>query len=110
MCAIAAAELFRRLNRDGHPVKLAMARRTEFGRLDAHVFVVYKDKYILDITATQFGYEPVEVRWFRNFMHPWFWKAADIYPDDVELEMAQVRIGWSPLQLANTYTSSWRTT
>lgn len=106
MCAVAAAELWRRLNKAGHDVQLAQAFRSK-SKL-AHVFVVYRGRYLIDITATQFGYEKVEIRWLYNFLHPWFWKPASLYPNDEELHLDQIRYDWPSDQLANGH--SWLTT
>lgn len=57
MCAIAAMRLFDDLAENGIQAKLAINNRTGAG----HCFVLVDDD-VIDITATQFGMEPVFVR------------------------------------------------
>jgi hypothetical protein len=97
MCAIASAELYRRLATRGHKVRIGVAK----GIRSHHVMVIYGGKYILDITATQFGHDEVEVRWFRNLIHPWYWKPKEFFDNDDELHVFQMSNKWSEHQWAN---------
>lgn len=102
LCAVASAELFRRLKKydPSMNVVLALAEDLSFG----HVYVIYDDRIIIDVTATQFAdeYLRVEIRKVSMF-NPWYWKHIKTFDSDEDLHYYQVGHGWSTYQQANTH-------
>lgn len=69
LCAIASRDLWRRLHSRGFVAKIAHHPH--------HCFVIIPDLDILvDVTATQFGKKPVEIRKQERVWH-WFWNVSD---------------------------------
>ena len=63
MCGIANFELFRRLKLQGFKVFLVVNQE--------HCFVEWKSLYVLDVTATQFGYFPAVAIVKRSTAFDW---------------------------------------
>lgn len=91
-CAIASAELFKRLKENGIRAELHLAT----GNMGSHVYVVCED-HVIDVTATQF----IE---FRNryivIVHTkeveehWFYRGEYVFDDPRKLRKAQIEWEW----------------
>lgn len=93
-CAIAAAHLFTALKENGFDAKVAVN--------DLHAFVlVNKGKYIVDVTATQFGDEYPEVVLMplnATLRYETFWKPQKTFTDLTRVREHQVRRQWAEEQ------------
>jgi len=100
LCAIASAELWRRLRKDGIRAKLGHAQ----DEYEHHVFVIVDD-HIIDITATQFNANcaKVEVRPVNHLLHPWYWKVTETFDSDDALHVHQTDTDWVIWQRANQH-------
>src|SRR6266850_2310085 len=105
LCAIASAELYRRLKRYDSSLKVELAYAEDmlcghFG----HVFVIFNGDTIIDLTATQFegDYASVEVRKLRS-CNSWYWTPINRFDDDESLHEFQVETDWASWQQANTH-------
>lgn len=97
-CAIASAELSRRLAADGYHHEI-MLSECEDG---CHVFVVVDD-YIVDVTATQFGPfidVPVVFQHHKELQQYWFYQPVRWFESAEVLRKYQRREGWPRDQIA----------
>lgn len=96
-CAIASAELHRRLTDVGVVAELHMA----IDDIGCHVYVVVDD-HVVDVTATQFmGNHPkVVVKHMREAEVKWYWQTSDVFQSATELRKHQIRTGWPRAQIA----------
>lgn len=95
MCAIAASQLWKRLTEAGIEAKLAIRNHG----CESHCFVIVDD-YIVDVTATQFGMEPIEIIPKKQARKHWFWKHTKLHDTATELRTYQLKTGWPFEQLA----------
>lgn len=100
MCAIASAELFRRIKEsipDTTSVKLGMAMRDVM----CHVVLIVDNKKLVDVTATQFNArrKAVEVRPVFHLMHPWYWRIKETFESDGDLYVHQLKQNWPSWQI-----------
>lgn len=98
-CAIAAAELHKRLNAAGIDALLHVAMHSN--ESDAHVFVTVDD-HIVDVTATQFSqfaHDPVVILHEKEAQH-WFHTSYESFDTVAELRRHQVKTGWPQNQIA----------
>ncbi len=95
MCAIASAELFRRLKDMGYSPKIALYD----GDDHCHCFVLVNGQ-IVDVTATQFGKNPVEIVNTNEKNLPDFWNPNMVFNSVEELIANQVTNGWPQYQIA----------
>ena len=98
-CAIAAAELHRRLVSEGIRNELHMATH---GCGSSHCWVVVND-HVVDVTATQFGpfrAQPVVVLHEKEAEQHWFYRTTEIFYSSKSLRKSQQRTGWPPHQIA----------
>lgn len=94
-CAIGAVRLFQNLRKEGVNAKLAVTHSTWGG----HCYVLV-DNYIVDVTATQFGQEPVLIvstkeaykRSTPFLPHPW--SKRKVYDSVSEFHSLLKRTGW----------------
>lgn len=95
MCAIVSGELSKRLSIIGIPHEIALN--------DHHAFVLY-NKYVVDISATQFGIDdPVWIAPLataRKNKSGW-WKIVKRLPNAIQLVTYQHRVGWAEDQIAH---------
>lgn len=95
MCAVASAELFRRL--EENQIGAVFACNPD------HCFVVCKDYYLLDITASQFGQDDVVViedyESIDAVNYP-YWQVSDSYNSIPELVTYQ-KVKWPARQWAD---------
>jgi hypothetical protein len=104
LCAITAAELYRRLKKFDPKIDVSLAYSEDgcFG----HVFLLYNENIKIDLTATQFAMEDeidqVHVSKLSR-SDPWYWRIRQIFNDDKELHSFQVKEGWSDWQQANRH-------
>lgn len=97
MCAIAAAELFRRLTNCGIQSKIAM---WEEG-WEAHCYVIVDNQLIVDVTASQFGRSNVEVVSHHTTDLPVYWRKPNKLFNDVRsLIEHQIKQEWPFEQIA----------
>ena len=104
MCAIAAAELARRLVKEGiDDVELAM---WEDDGCEAHVFVICHG-HIVDVTATQYGattgqkFLPVEIVRLEHAMNVLTqWTPMKFFKTPADLRKDQLAEGWPKEQVA----------
>jgi hypothetical protein len=96
-CAIASAELHRRLTASEVVAELHMAQDS----MGCHVYVVVDD-HVVDVTATQFmGNHPkVVLKHMREAEAKWYWQTADVFLNAVELRKHQQRTKWPSSQIA----------
>lgn len=96
MCAIASAELFRRLQKAGIACQLALRGVVS----DGHCFILTAS-HIVDVTATQFGLKPVTVvpRTPRK-QRPHYWRETELFTSVEALVAHQLRMDWWPCQVA----------
>lgn len=98
-CAIASAELHKRLKAQGIDTKLHMADDNKFA---AHVFLVIDD-HVVDVTATQFRefrYEPIVILHEREAQQHWFYESTVNFATVDELRSYQVQQKWPQHQIA----------
>lgn len=98
MCAIASAELFKRLKNEKYEPQLHVAIHGIGG---SHVYV-YLNNYIIDITATQFAHkEKVVIKRKIPFtIFNWYWRANKKFKSVKKLIEFQHKTGWSKNQTA----------
>lgn len=95
MCAIAAAELFKRLTKAGFKARIAAN--------DEHCFVEIVGGLIVDVTATQFKREPVMIikrRELEQQLDSAWWKPRKRFTSIAALKEWQVEAGWPECQVA----------
>ena len=112
MCAIASAELHKRLTAAGFSAAIAFRNTADEG----HAFVIC-DELIVDVTATQFGWitrRGADLRYTRErrcraveivplsdkASRPLFWQETAIYDSLDALVLRQKQSGWPPDQIA----------
>lgn len=99
LCAIASAELYRKLKVAGITSEIHMWAE-ENG--DSHVFIVVDD-HVIDVTATQFrefSNEPVVVMHKREAEAFPFYRTDHVYHSDKTLVRSQRKQGWPASQIA----------
>lgn len=96
-CAIASAELHRRLTAVDVVAELHMA----IDPIGCHVYVVVDD-HVVDVTATQFmGNHPkVVVKHMKEAEAKWYWQTSDVFQSATELRNHQIRTKWPKAQIA----------
>lgn len=99
MCAIASAELWRRLERAKIPARLVFCTENGSG---GHI-IVESGGYYIDITATQFSnqHQKVEIVPKNEFSRKgyWYWKTVKLFRTDTSLYQWQKRTDWPKDQL-----------
>jgi hypothetical protein len=104
MCAIAAAELFRRLQRAGI-TEIELIESND--DCSSHCFVLYKNRVILDVTATQFStycdraicvYDMEMIA--PKFVGSEHWKVDNRFTSVYQLRTHQKTVGWPDYQVA----------
>jgi hypothetical protein len=98
-CAIAAAELHRRLALEHVRAELHMAVM-ECG--SSHCWVVVND-HVVDVTATQFKEfrgRPIVVLHQKEAEQFWFYRTTEIFFSSKQLRKSQQRTGWPVHQVA----------
>jgi len=95
MCCIASAKLFETLEQFGYAPALAVA---EYENDSAHCFVICDD-HVLDITATQFGMEKIEIIHEKMASEYWFWNPKMLFYSVDELIKYQKKTRWPKYQL-----------
>jgi hypothetical protein len=93
MCAIASAELFKRLKAEGFKPKICFT--------EEHTFILV-DGLVVDVTATQFGsrYKPVSILPFEEAVEDGVW-GMEIEYSTRSLKSAaefQAEVGWPKYQ------------
>lgn len=94
MCAIASAKLFDRLEQLGYTPTIGIAELDD----SSHVFVLVDD-FIVDVTATQFGRNSVEII-HSKLATDWYWQLHYECYSIKELLKHQKRNGWPSYQMA----------
>ena len=97
-CAIASAELHKRLSKEGIFAELVVAETDLF----AHVFVLIED-HVLDVTATQFSEfrnQPVVLLHSKEAEQYDFYRPIEIFGTAKDLRKWQKKIGWCQWQIA----------
>jgi len=97
-CAIASAQLSRRLSREGVDHMLCIA---EAGH-GCHVFVIVED-HIVDVTATQFmefERHPVVILHEREAALHWYHRVSQVFTKPGDLRKYQRKQGWPAEQTA----------
>jgi len=98
-CAIASAELHRRLALVNIPAEIHISSTG----LMSHVYVVVED-HVVDVTATQFGQNFRDKKVFISHLKEAevlaYWQSEDIIADSKELRLHQERTGWPKSQIA----------
>ncbi len=95
MCAVASAELFRRL--EENQIGAVFACNPD------HCFIVCKDYYLLDVTASQFGEDDVVLIQDYESIDPVnypYWQVSDCYNSISELLTYQ-KVKWPARQWAD---------
>lgn len=89
MCAIASARLHANITAQGLSAVIAIRNKID----DGHCFVIAYG-HVIDITATQFGLKPVEIRPLSVAVKYSFWRKTKIVKDSKELVVFQKKAGW----------------
>jgi hypothetical protein len=87
LCAIASAELFKLLSDAPLPAKPRIAINSH------HCFVLYKN-CIIDVTATQFGYERKIIIKNKKKTNKYFWERKAVFNNLADLRKHQDETGW----------------
>lgn len=96
-CAIASAELFRRLKNAGVDAEIHMS--TEW---NAHVFLIVED-HVIDVTATQFGHfrdTPIVIMHHRIADEHDFYQTSYTFESPKDLRTFQLKQRWPKAQVA----------
>jgi hypothetical protein len=101
MCAIASAELFRRLYRAKHRNIKLVETCVDWG--GAHCFVLFDDRYILDVTATQFDVLYKDITIIDTFKRridevPYYWQVQNTFSSVYQLKKYQQETNWPRIQ------------
>lgn len=99
-CAIASAELHKRLTKVGIPATLHLSIQSCGS---CHVYCVVSD-YIVDVTATQFRElraHPVYIIHHREGQQYYFYDDTEVFKDHRALRRHQVQTGWPQHQVAH---------
>ena len=97
-CAIASAEISKRLTKAGIKHEIRMQN----GDLGSHVFVAVDD-HVVDVTATQFSEfanTPVLILHERECDQYWFYKHTEVFDSHVRLRKHQAKHRWPSHQIA----------
>ena len=97
-CAIASAELFKRLKKAGIPSEIHMSN----GGWCSHVFLSVED-HIVCVTATQFSefrYQPVVIIHYKVAQQHSFFTTDELFFDVKSLRKYQAKKGWPNNQVA----------
>jgi hypothetical protein len=97
-CAIASAELFKRLRREKISAELHLAT-SWYG---SHVYVVVED-HIVDVTATQFSEmrsKIVVIQHEKELCHLWYYITSHVFVEPKQLRKAQIEWEWPQDQIA----------
>ena len=97
-CAIASAELFRRLERANIFAEIHM----QSNHCGSHVYLVVDD-HVVDVTATQFGefrYQPVVIIHYKEAEQHYFYESQEIFGTPKDLRKFQAKTGWPNNQIA----------
>lgn len=97
-CAIASAELLKRLKKEMIPAEIRLAA-SWYG---SHAYVVVED-YIVDVTATQFSEmrgKTVVIQHEKELEHLWYYKNDHVFVDPKKLRKAQIAWEWPQEQIA----------
>lgn len=101
-CAIASAELYRKLQKYGIE-DLQLAMWVDDYNNTAHVFLLWNE-HVVDITATQFGHNnigEVEIRPLKEAMNTLQeWQPMYTFDSPAELRHDQLKNGWPDSQVA----------
>jgi hypothetical protein len=100
LCARASAKLFRMLT-EAEVGDIVLVETTTELR-GSHCFVLYQDRYILDVTATQFGYEDdimIIDTWKLDGV-PYHWVIENKFDNVKGLRKFQKTTGWPDSQVA----------
>lgn len=95
-CAIAAAQLWRELHSLGITAGICVHTSRDGS---SHVFLKVED-HVVDITATQFGLDPVVILHERLAAEHWFYDVWEQFDNPARLREHQVREGWPVEQTA----------
>ena len=93
MCAIAAGKLWRELTKAHIPAQIAYAEH--FG--DGHCFVMV-GRYIVDVTASQFGHDKVVIRVMNKGLS-FYWQPTKMFRSVTALRREQKNDGWPREQI-----------
>lgn len=99
-CAIASAELYRRLTAAGIEAELQIASTQEA----SHAYVVCED-YIIDVTATQFSefrQQHIVILHTKEAERYWFYRGEFVFDNANKMRKAQISWGWPQEQIALT--------
>ena len=96
MCAIASAKLFDTLEQLGYNPTIAVSDNDDA----SHVFVIVDD-FIVDVTATQFGRNPIEIVHAKTATE-WYWQIYYECDSIKSLVKHQKRNGWPSWQIASS--------
>ena len=97
-CAIASAELFKRLEKEGLAAEIHLSQ-TDWG---SHVYLVIED-HIVDVTATQyheFSATPVVIIHYKEAEQHEFYETSEIFWDVKALRKFQTNKRWPNDQIA----------
>lgn len=97
-CAIASAELHKRLKAAGIDTEICISVST----LCSHVFLIAED-HVIDVTATQFNefsWQPVVVLHEREAQAHWFYEVDYRFDTPMDLRRYQVKNKWPQSQIA----------
>lgn len=93
-CAKGAVALFNLLVRSGQAPIIKVWQSGELG----HCYIQCQG-YLLDVTASQFGLNPIEVVKLRNLKLPAFWRARKTLMSPVELVAYLKKHKWHPASI-----------
>jgi len=99
-CAIASAELHKRLSKEGIRATLHLSIQSCGS---CHVYCVVSD-YIVDVTATQFRElrdQPIYIIHHREGQQYYFYDDTEVFDDHRALRRHQVQTGWPQDQVAH---------
>lgn len=97
-CAIASAELLKRLKKEEISAEIHLATSWQ----GSHAYVVVED-HIVDVTATQFSEmrdESVVIRHEKELCHLWYYIGSHVFTDTKKLRNAQIEWEWPQEQIA----------
>jgi hypothetical protein len=100
-CAIASAELYKRLKRQGIGAEICVAHAPT--NACSHVFLIVEDQ-VVDVTATQFPefhYERVVIMHEREAQQHWFYCPEETFFSVAALRRYQAKTGWPQYQIAH---------
>jgi hypothetical protein len=95
MCAVASAMIFKKLEEKKIICEIFESESEKHG---SHVFVV-AGGYIIDVTATQYGFDPVFVEKEEDFKKLIIYKKTRKYKNHIHLRNTQQKTGWPEHQI-----------